>query len=77
MSTDGPGFVIQVKDRRHRNDVHVGFVVGLERSHIAPVQSFFLILVHKIEGVDAIIVDHLGQDVFAKIMAGALIFRVL
>jgi hypothetical protein len=58
------------------DDVHVGFVVGLERAHIAPVQSLFLIFVDEVIGEDAIVADHPGEDVFAEVMAGGLVLGV-
>ena len=76
MGTDGPLFVIEVEDRRHGDDVHVGLVVGLERAHVAPVVSFFLVLIDEVVGEDAVVVDHSGQDVFAEIMAGVGVLGV-
>src|SRR5580658_9054537 len=76
VGADGPVVVVEVEDRGDGDDIHVGFVVGLERAHIAPVESFFLVLVEEVVGEDAIVADHLGQDVFAKVVAGGLILGI-
>src|SRR5262249_39889627 len=77
MGADGPGFVVQVEHRRNRHHIHVGFVVGFERSHVAPIQRFFLVFVHKVVGIDAVVVNHFGQNVFAEIVVGVLVLGVL
>ena len=77
VGADRPVGVVQVEHRRHRHDVHVGFVVGLQRPHVAPVERFLLVLVDEIVGVNAVLVDHLGQNVFAEVVAGIRIFRIL
>jgi hypothetical protein len=76
MGTDRLGLVIQIEDRRDRHHVHVGFVIGFERAHVAPVERFLLVLVDEIEGVDPVIVDHLRQDIFPEVVAGAIILGV-
>ena len=37
VRADRPALVVQVELRHHVHQVHVGFVVGVERPHIAPV----------------------------------------
>src|SRR6516165_4399155 len=54
---------------RHADDVHVGLVVGLERTYIAPVQGFFLVLVHEVERVHPVVIHHPGQKILAEVMA--------
>src|SRR4029077_15580801 len=77
VSADGPLVVVEVEDRRHRDDIHVGFVIGLERAHVAPVERLFFIFVNEVVGEDAIVVDHLGQNVLAKVVAGVWILSIL
>ena len=76
VGADRPVRVVEVEHRRDRHDVHVGFVIGFERSHVAPVESFFLVLVDEVVGVNAVVVGHFGQDVLAEIVAGRRVFGV-
>ena len=48
VGADRPLFVVQVEDRRHRHQVHVGFVKCLQCSYVAPVERFFLILIDEV-----------------------------
>src|ERR1035437_5455029 len=77
VGADRPLFVVQVEDGRNRDDVHVGFVVGFERAYVAPVARFFLVLIDEIVGKDTVVVDHLGQNILAEVMAGLRILSVL
>src|SRR5579872_319431 len=77
VGADRPGLIVQIEDRRDRNDIHVGFVVGFERAHVAPVERLFFVFVDKVVGVDAIVVDHFGQNIFAEIVAGYGILGIL
>ena len=77
MRADGPLFVIQIENRRHRNYVHVRFVIGFERSDVPPVEGFLLVFIDEIVGVHTIVVDHLRQNVFAEVMARLRILGVL
>lgn len=76
MGADGPLFIVEVENRRDGDDVHIGFVVSLDRANVAPIQSFLLVLVDEVVGIDAVVVDHPGQNVFAKIVGGFGIFGV-
>src|SRR5580692_1526889 len=76
VSADGPVVIVEVEDGGDGDDVHVGFVIGLERAYIAPVESFFFVFVDEVVGEDAIVVDHFRQDVFAEIVAGVGIFGI-
>src|SRR5581483_1474562 len=76
VGADQPLGVVQVENGGHGNDIHVGFVVGLEGAHVAPVERLFLVLVHEVEGEDAVVVDHLGKNIFAEIVAGIGILGV-
>src|ERR1700723_3800424 len=71
-----PALVVEVEDRRDGNQVHVGFVVGLDGADIAPVRFFFFIFVAKVVGEDAVLFDDARNDVFAEIMFGVGVFRV-
>src|SRR5271166_420189 len=62
--------------RRHGNDIHVGFIVGLEGAYVAPIEGFFLIFVDEVVGEDAIVIHHLGENVFAEIVTGIGIFGI-
>src|SRR5207244_9736270 len=68
VSAYGPVFVVQVEHRRHGNDVHVRFVVGLQRAYIAPVERFLLVLIDEVERVHTVIVHHSGDDVVVEMM---------
>src|SRR5580704_3543034 len=76
VSANGPVVVVEVEDGRDGDDIHVGFVVGLERAYVAPVESFFFVFVDEVVGEDAVVGDHLGQNVFAEVVAGGLVLRV-
>src|SRR5580693_2380146 len=71
-----PALVVEVEDRRDGNQVHVGFVVGLDGADIAPVRFFLFIFVAKVVGEDAVLFDDARNDVFAEIMFGVGVFRV-
>src|SRR5277367_6422882 len=71
-----PAFVIEVEDRGDGDQVHVGFVVGLDGADITPVRFFFFIFVAKIVGVDAMLFDDARDDVLAEIVIGFGIFGV-
>ena len=71
-----PAFVVEVEDRGHGNEIHVGFVVGVDGADIAPVGFFFFIFVAKIVGVDAVLIDQARNDVLAKIVFGVGVFGV-
>src|SRR4029077_125434 len=73
----GPVVVVQVEDGRDRDDIHIRVVVGLECAHVAPVKRFFFVFVDEVIGKDAIVIDHLGQDVLAEIVAGIGVLGVL
>src|ERR1700687_2002315 len=77
VGADRPLLVIEVEDGRDRDNVHVGFVVGLERANVAPVARSLLVFIDEIVGVDTIVVDHLGKNILAKVMAGLRVLGVL
>jgi len=45
IGADRPRLVIEVQFGVHRDEVHVGLVVGVERSHVAPVMTVPRILI--------------------------------
>jgi hypothetical protein len=47
-SANGPLVVVQVKHRVHAHQVHMGFVVGVQRAHISPVTYLLLVLIHEV-----------------------------
>ena len=49
-----PALVVQVEDRRNRDQVHVRFVIRVERANVAPVMRLRLALVLEIVGVHPI-----------------------
>src|SRR5260370_6396746 len=48
-----PGSVVEVENGRHADEIHVGFVVGVERADIAPVESVLGAFTVKIVSKDA------------------------
>src|SRR5581483_2972161 len=76
MSANRPGLVVQIENRRNRYYVHVSFVVGLKGPNVAPVKRLFLVFVYEVETVYAIVIDHLRQNVLAKIVARLLVLGV-
>ena len=73
---DGPALVVEVEDRRHRAEVHVGVVVGVERAHVAPVESLLLVLVDEAVGHHLFLAQQVGQDVVAEVVLRVGIFGV-
>src|SRR5277367_3395034 len=71
-----PALVIEVEDRGDGDQVHVGFVVGLDGADITPVGFFFFIFVAEIVGEDAMLFDDARDDVLAEIVFGGGIFGV-
>ena len=67
-SVQRPAFVVQVEDRRNGNQIHVGFVIGLDGADIAPVGFFFFIFIAEIVGEDAMLFDDARDDVLAEIV---------
>jgi hypothetical protein len=63
-----PALVVEVEDRRNRAQVHVGVVVGVQGTHIAPVERLLLVLVHKAVGHHLLLAQQVGQNVVAEIV---------
>src|SRR5215470_7683393 len=77
VRSDGPFLVVQVKDRRYRDKIHVRFIKSFQRSHVPPVERLLLVLINEVEGINFVLVQNPWQDVLAKIMRGSLILGVL
>ena len=71
-----PIFVVEVEDRRNADEVHVGFVVGVDGADIAPVERFLAVLVDEVVSKDAMLGDDAGKNVFAEIVGGLGIFGI-
>src|SRR5208337_4551901 len=69
VSTDGPLEVVQVEDRRNRNQVHVGFVIGLDGPDIPPVLRFLLVFVVEVVRINPFLVDKLWNHVLPEVVA--------
>jgi hypothetical protein len=76
VGADRPVVIVEIEDGGNGDDIHVGFVVGLEGAYVAPVESFFLVFVDEVVGENAIVVDHLRKNVFAEVVAGGLVLGV-
>ncbi len=71
-----PAFVVEVENRRNGNQIHVGFVIGLDGADIAPVRFFFFIFIAEVVGEDAMLFDDARDDVLAEIVLGIGVFGV-
>jgi hypothetical protein len=58
----------EVQLRRHRHEVHVGGVVGVQRADIAPVRLPAGLRIHERIGKGAVALDEAGNDVAAEVM---------
>ncbi len=72
----GPAAVVEVEDRDKVRDIQIGFIVGIQRADIAPVEGLFLVFIHKVVGLHTIAAEQLGQDVMAEIMLGIRVLRI-
>ena len=68
-AAERPMLVVEVEDRRNADEVHVGFVVGVEGADVAPIESFLAVFVDEVVGIDAMLGDDAGKNVFAEIMS--------
>src|SRR6267143_1203395 len=74
--TERPVLVIKIEDRRDAHEVHVGFVVGVEGSDVAPVESVLGVFIDEVVGKDAVLRNDARKNVLAKIVAGLGILGV-
>src|SRR4029077_9539161 len=51
----GPAAVIKIELRGYVHQVHIGFVVSVERSHIPPITRLFGVNIHEVVGHHAVI----------------------
>src|SRR5260370_19471233 len=63
-----PRSVVEVENRRHTDEIHVGFVVSVERANIAPVESIFRVVIAEVVSKDAVLRNDARKNVLAKIM---------
>src|SRR6266851_965502 len=75
-SAQRPGGVVQVENRRHADEIHVGFVVGVEGADVAPVESVLGVLIDEVVGKDAVLGNDARKNVLAEIVAGLGIFGI-
>jgi hypothetical protein len=72
----GPGLVVEVEDGRDRDQVHIGFVVGVHGADVAPVGGAGLVFVHEVVGEDAVLADDAGDDIAAEVVTGGGVFGI-
>ncbi len=76
VGPDRPALVVQVEVRNHRHQVHVGFVVGVDRPHVAPVLHRLVVEVDEIVRHHARLPDGLRNDVPAEVVRGVRVLGV-
>src|SRR5467141_2384415 len=74
--TERPVLVIKIEDRRDADEVHVGFVIGVEGADVAPVEGVLGVFIDEVVGKDAVLRNASRKNVFAKIVAGLGILGV-
>ena len=72
VGTHGPIAIVHVQLRIDRDQVQVGFVVGIEGAHVAPIGLGFSIFVHEGIGEGAEVMDDRRDDVAAEIMVAGM-----
>ena len=68
VGPDRPFAVIEVEHRVDVHQVHVGLVVGVERTDVAPVGDGLAVLVAEAKGINPVGLDHVRNDVLAEIV---------
>src|SRR5271157_4696516 len=76
VGANRPSLIVNVEHWRHRNQVHVGLVIGLQRPDIAPVERFLPVLVDEVERVNLVLAHHARQDVVAEVVTRARLLGV-
>src|SRR6267143_321710 len=74
--TERPVLVIKIEDRRDADEVHVGFVIGVQGADVAPVEGVLGVFIDEVVGKDAVLRNDARKNVFAKIVAGLGILGV-
>ena len=65
-----PALVIQVENRRYGHKIQIRLVIGVNRSHVAPVGGLLLVFIAEVVGKNAMLPDDAGKNVFAEVVAG-------
>ncbi len=71
-----PTVIVAIENRRNGDQIHVGFVISVNGSDIAPIGSLFLVLVDKVVGEYAIFLDDPRQHVLTEVVRRKRIFGV-
>src|SRR5712692_4844101 len=74
--TERPVLVIKIEDWRDADEVHVGFVIGVESADVAPVEGVLGVFIDEVVGKDAVLRNDARKNVLAKIVAGLGILGV-
>src|SRR5216683_7540161 len=75
-SAERPGGVVEVENGGYADEIHVGFVVGVEGADVAPVESVLGVFVDEVVGKDAVLGNDARKNVLAKVVAGLGILGV-
>src|SRR5262249_9173903 len=68
VGPDRPLMVVEIQDWIDFHQIHVGLVVSVERSNVAPVGDCLAVLVSKAECIDLMGADHSGNDVLTEVV---------
>src|SRR5262245_51597486 len=71
IGSDRPLLVVEVEEGIDRDQIHIGFPVGIQRSNIAPILNSFPVGIMKLKGIDASALDHVRDDIFSEVVGGA------
>src|SRR6266550_3910676 len=74
--TERPVLVIKIEHRRDADEVHVGFVVGVEGADVAPVEGVLGVFIDEVVGKDAVLRNDARKNVLAEVVAGLGILGV-
>src|SRR4029077_6760854 len=66
----------QVENGRDRDEVHVGFVVGVEGADVAPIKRAIAVFVLEIVSKDPIFREDAREDIAAEVVRGFGIFGI-
>ena len=76
VGANGPSGIVHIQQRVDGHQVHIGFEVRVQRTHIAPIGILFSVFITKRKRVDAMRVDDGRNDVPAEIMRTVRVGRV-
>lgn len=68
MGADRPLRVVHIEKRIDRNQIEVGFVVGVDRSNISPVRIVLPIFITKGKRMNTMAFNKRGKNIVTKIM---------